>query len=235
MCRLLTGLLVVLAATQAAETARADGPIAVHLGGEIRPMTREVCAQKAVEAMGDKEKFPFAEITPDGNARGWNDKVAVFVLSSPTPNKDGIAIMVFAAGHDNDEVGRLRNTIRAHIVEALHNPKSPTRYCPEGDKPPPAPLALSWKSEQRPAINIVRHFEPAATLVLEKRGYATNSGGKTLIFGSLPDRMVAAFVWPTASAQTVQHCVIAASANGETSNTTANDVLGRIVRILHED
>ena len=39
----------------------ANDPVAFQMGGEIRKMTREVCAHKAVEAMGG-EKFTFAEV-----------------------------------------------------------------------------------------------------------------------------------------------------------------------------
>jgi hypothetical protein len=228
-CLLLAGALANVAAT-----ARADGPNALHVGAEVRRMTREVCAQKAVEAMGDKEKFLFAEVSPDGNARGWNEKTAVLVLSMPTPNKESIAYVVIACGSDSAEAERVRNAVRTHIADGPHNPKSPLRYGPEGDKLPPRPVSLSWKGEQRPAVNLARHFEPVALLVLEKRGFGTNSSNKTLVFGGMADRAVAAFMSPTASAQQVQYNVVTVMQDEDTGKALADDLLKQLTNVLYE-
>jgi hypothetical protein len=236
MNRCFASLLVLGVAGGLVNSARADGPIAIHLAAEARKMTREVCAQKAVEVMGEKEKFAFAEVTPDGNARGWNDKVSVLVLSMPTPSKELNAITVIVASYDNAEAERIRNVLRAHVFEAPHNPDAPTRVGPEkGEKLPPAPLKMQWKSAPRPALNVVRHFDTVATLVLEKRGFVTSISGKNLIFGGMQDGMVAAFLSPTTSALSVQFNVLTVTQDEEAGAALADDVLRRVVRVLFDD
>jgi hypothetical protein len=216
-----------------AGAARADGPHAMQVGADVRKMTREVCAQKAIEAMGVKEKFTFAEIMPDGNVRGWNDKTSMLVLIAQTPNKENVAFVVIAAGVA-DEAARLRDAIRTHIADGPHDPKVPARFAPEGAKVPPSPAPLCWKTQRRAGTNLLRFFDSAATVVLEKRGFTTNTSGKSLVFGGMPDRAVAMFLSPSPSALEVQFHVVAIIQDEDTGNRLAADLLGRIIDVLYE-
>src|SRR3974377_1216556 len=99
------GLLVAFSFCSAAQSRRAQAPYSMHVGGWPQNITREVCAHKAIAAMA-KEKFIHAEIDAEGNAWGYSDKTVVVVLSFHQP--DGINVINFAAGRDNDDAGRLR-------------------------------------------------------------------------------------------------------------------------------
>jgi hypothetical protein len=231
--RLVFGLTLALLAALA-PAARASEPVAMHVGGDVRTMTREVCARKAVEAMGVHEKFPFAEVTADGNARGWNDKTAVLVLALPTPAEDTIMILIVAAGKDNEQAARLRNVIRAHIFDGPLPANGPKRIAPKGVALPPCPVFLCWSTEERSAITLLRFFEAVATLVLEKQGFGTNSGGKDMIFGGFPGRAVVAFLSPLSTGVLARLNVIAATDDEETSRKLAKELLARIVKVIYE-
>src|SRR5262245_6825369 len=152
----------------------ADVPWALHWGGDVRPLTREACALKAVEAMGVKEKFVFAEVTEDGNARGWNERTAVVVVSFPQVGS-GVLVLVYAAGKDDAEAERLRNVVRAHVLDGPYNPDVPQRIGAEESDPKPKGPAIHVHSEKRTVISLLRFFEAAASIVLEKQGYRVGS------------------------------------------------------------
>jgi hypothetical protein len=215
--------------------ARANGPNSLHYGGDTRKMTREACAQKAVEAMGVKERFCFAEVTPDGNARGWSDKTAVLVLSAPTPVKENVFFLVIVAGKDNAEAERLRNVIRTHILDGPHDPGVPTRFGPEEGTAPPPPLALCLQGETRTIISPLRFFEAVASIVLEKRGFGTKAEGKMLVVGGNPQQMAAlAILTPTASGLSVRLNVVAITADKASAEDLAKELLQGMVKVFYE-
>jgi hypothetical protein len=218
----------------AAGSATAAEPVAMHVGGDVRKMTREVCARKAVEAMGVREKFPFAEVTEDGNARGWNGSTSVLVLSFPTPAADNIQILVIAAGKDDEEVGRVRNAVRAHIFDGPYDPDAPKRVGPASGALPPRAVCLCWKSEERSAVGPLRFFEPVASVVLEKQAFTTNIGGKNFVFGVFPGRSVATFVGSAATGVSARLNVVTATGDEDSGNKLATDLLARIVKVIYD-
>jgi hypothetical protein len=228
-----TVLVAAAALAGSAACARAGGPVALYVGGEVRKMTRAVCARKAVEAMGVREKFPFAEVTADGNARGWNDTNSVLVLSFPTPDAESILILVVAAGKADAETARLRDAVRAHVFDGPHDPNAPKRVAPEGG-PPAGAVRLGWKSEERGAINQLRFFEPVAALAFEKRGLGTNVGGKNLVFGAFAGGTTAAFLATTANAVSVRLNVVVATDDEDAGGKLAANLLAAITKMIYE-
>lgn len=213
---------------------RAQKPMGLYVGGAPVKLSREVCARKAVEVMGVKEKFLFAEVTPDGHAQGWTEKVTVLVLSFPTPDPERVLVMVVAAGTDQAETIRLRDAIRQHVFDGPDNPKTPARIGPDGSKIPARAITLSWKSEAKPATPILKHFNAVTALTLEKKGFATNTDGTTLVFGARPQSSVAAFLATTDNAQSYRINVVSAVPGNDPAEKLAEDLLSRIVKVLYE-
>jgi hypothetical protein len=213
--------------------ALAGESISLSVGFDNRKMTREECARKAVEAMGVREKLGFAEITDDGNAQGWNATAAVRVMSFPMPDAGRIYVVIIAAGHDQAETARVRLAVQAHVFDGPDDPKTPARI-PAAGTPPPRPFTLFYKSEERAALPVLRHFAPVAEVILEKKGYQTMAGSR-LVAGTLqPDRSVVTFLAPTVSTKLIRLNVVYATPGEEAGETTAEDVLGRIVNVLYE-
>jgi hypothetical protein len=225
-------LLATLVVIGVAPVTLAGEPISLSVGFDNRKMTREECARKAVEAMGVREKFGFAEVTGDGNAQGWNATSAVRVMSYPMPDDGRIYIVIAAAGHDQAETARVRQAVQAHVFDGPDDPKTPARI-PSGGTPPPCPVTLSYKSAERAANTVLRHFSPVAEVVLEKKGYRTQTGTR-LVAGTLPDRSVVTFLAPTASAVLMRLNVVYATPGEEAGDTTAEDLLSRILHVLYE-
>lgn len=227
-------LLTVAAVIAVGAAARADGPVAVAVGFDNRKMTREECARKAVEAMGAKEKFPWAETTKDGNAQGWNAKVAVQVLSYPMPDPERVYIVVITAGTDGPEAERVQQIVRAHVMDGTDNPNTPARIAPAGGAAPPRPVTLTCKSQEQSATNpVLKHFAAAATIVLEKKGYQTKAGSG-MVLGFFPDRSGVAFLAPTTKAISVRLNVAYATPGEEPGDKAADDLLNQIVKVLYE-
>jgi hypothetical protein len=233
MKRLLPFLLAAVVAPAVTAEARADGALGLSMGYDNRKMTREECARKAVEAMAAKHKFPFAEVTDDGNARGWNDKINVLVMSFPMPDPERVFVVVVAAGMEAAETERVRVAVMSHVCDGPYDPKAPTRVAPEGGKAPSQPCTLCWKSEERTVTNLLRHYVPAATIVLEKKGYQTKAG-PVVVLGFMPDRGVTAFLAPTATALSARFNVVVATPGEASGEKAAEDLLSRIVKVLYE-
>lgn len=230
MVRLVTALVV---AVLTAHAVRADGPITVSVGYDNRKMTREACSRKAVEAMGAKAKFPFAEVTADGNARGWDAKTTVAVLSFPMPDAERVFVMIVAAGGDAKQVERVRDVVKSHVFDGPYNPETPTRVAPPDGHIMPRPCTLCWKSEDRGAVNLLRLYDAAAAITLEKKGFQTHQvQGKVL--GASPTQGVVAFVAPTASAATARLNVVFATPGEESGEKTAEEILTRITKTLYD-
>ena len=211
---------------------RAEDPIAVHIGAWAQKTTREICGQKAVEAMGIKEKFLFAQVDEDGNARGYSATAAVVVLS--VPHQDGIWVGVVAASRNNAEAGRLRDAIRAHIAEGPHDPKVPKEIGkPDAKKKLEVP-ALAWRVKHRDANALLRFFEAIVCIVFEKQGFGTTTPGKWLVCGSSTDRMAIAFAVPGANALKVHLGVVVAGKEEEDCKQYSQALWKRIVDLLYE-
>lgn len=86
----------------------------LHLGWDSRRMSPAQASLKAVESMRDRENFIFAEA--NGNdAWGYDERSFVLVHSAPVD--DGSFIFVASFSTDNDEAGRLRNSIREDVFD----------------------------------------------------------------------------------------------------------------------
>jgi hypothetical protein len=225
-----TALAVVLAL---AASARANELIGMHMGGEARKMTRPECARRAVAAMG-KEGFAFAEVGEDGNARGWNAKTSVRVLTFDLPAGDTVLFLVVTASKDNAEAERLRTALRARICDDAADTDAPQRVAPEKDPPPAEPVFLACKQEERSLIPQLRLFEPVATLVVEKRGFGTNPGGRNTIFGGCPGTAVVTFVTPSSKGVSARLNTVVATFDANTSASLARKLLDDLVRMFYE-
>jgi hypothetical protein len=225
-------LLAALAVMGVAPVTFAGGPIFLSVGFDSRQMTRQECARKAVEAMRVREKFAFAEVTGDGNVQGWNATSAVRVMSYPMPDPGRIYIVIVTAGQNQAETERVHLAVRAHVFDGPDDPKIAARI-PTTGTPPPRPVTLFYQSEERDSHPVLRHFAPVAEVVLEKKGYHTKAGSR-IVMGALPDRSVVTFLAPTASTGRVWLGAVYAIAGEEPGETTAEDVLGRIAKVLYE-
>lgn len=228
MARLLAALLVVATCG----IARAQ-PIGVHVGAAPVKQSREAVARKAAAAMVS-EKFPYAEVTDDGNARGWDDKTAVHVYTYQTPDPDQTMVFVFAASTEDAEAARLRNAVRTHIFEGKDDPKTPKRTAPADGKVPAAPVSVCWKSEERTVTPVVKHFAPAASIVMEKRGWTTKPDGPLLVFGSGPTALAAAFIAPSSSGVAVKFNTVTATRGDKPAQKLTEELLAQVLKILYE-
>jgi hypothetical protein len=204
-------------------------------GRDVRKMTRQECALKAVEALTTKAKFPFAEVTEDGNARGWNGKMAILVLSFQTPDPERIGIMMVGAGAGGDgaEIHRTCLMVKDHICDGPANPKTPARVIPDDGKVPPAPCMMCWKSEERPTSGVLKFFDPAALICLEKKGYSGSTGGGITIAGG-PGSTMMMFLAPTTNGQTVRLNVVSATPGQDPAVKATEDMLSRLGKLLYE-
>ena len=230
MIRLLTALLVALVV---AGTARADGPVYMHLRASPANMTREACGRKAVAAMV-AEKFPYAEVTADGHARGWDDKTAVHIYSFQTPDPEQVMIYIFSASTIDTEALRLRNAIRTPIYEGKDDPKTPTRIVPADGTVPTPPVSICWKTEERAATPLVKHLLPAATIVLEKRGMTTQLQPPFLVLGVGAGGLTTVFVAPASNAVMVKFNTVTMTRGDKPAEKLAEDILSRVLKILYE-
>lgn len=230
MTRLASTMVATLAL---AATASAQGPLSLQYGGGPAKMTAEVAARKGVAAMV-AEKFPFAEVTADGNARGWNDKSAVLVLCWPTPDAEQSQVLVLAACGDVAEAERLRNAVRGHVFEGKNDPKTPKRVTPADGKTPPAPVSLFAKTEDRTATPLLKYFGPVASLVMEKMGMSTKPDSPIFVLGSSPSAMSAVVIGPSANALNVRLSVVTIAHGEKPAEKLAADILERVVKVLYE-
>ena len=230
MVRLTSAVLVLLAL---AASASAQVPLSIQYGGGPAKMSGEVAARKAVAAMV-AEKFPFAEVTADGHARGWSDRAAVFVLCHTSPDAERSQVLVVAACADASESGRLRDAVRAHVFEGKDDPKTPKRVAPADGKGPPAPATFFVKSEERTATPLLKHFAPVGCLAMEKLGMQTKPDGQILVQGSGPSAMGMVLLGPTANALNAKLSVVTITSGEKPSEKLAADILDRVVKVLYE-
>ena len=119
----------------------------IHMGADWRKMSVWDCKNKSAQAMQDNERFIHTDRT--GN-QTWGDNGRTFVLVSCNPINDSIYIVVAAAGDDNVEAERLRNSIRKHVFDA---PPPVARYPDHynsGSPPGPHVPAMHWGFDSRP-------------------------------------------------------------------------------------
>jgi hypothetical protein len=225
------GLFVTLGFCVASAPAWAQAPYSIHVGGWSQNITREACAHQAIAAMA-KEKFIHAEIDAEGNAWGYSDKTVVVVISFRQP--DGINVINFAASRDNDDAGRLRQLVRSYIQEATYDAKAPQHIGGEDDVRGASVPYLHWQVKNRNVIGVLRFFDSAVCILLEKKGLGSNICGKTLVMGGKPDQAVAAFLVPGPNAISVNVGVLAVNPSDETSRKVSRAFCKEIVKLLYE-
>jgi hypothetical protein len=201
--------------------------LAMHWGSDWRKMTREVCATKAVEAMGLKQNFISAEINSEGDVFGVTENAACVVYSVPL--RDGVEIYVVAAGKDSKEVERLRNAIRAHVFDGPYNPKVPRKIVTKDRKRRSAAPALHLGGDTRDLSRA--DFATAAKLSAQRQGMSPAVDTKTsTVSGARPDAEAVAFYLPLRPNRGYIS-VVAASYTSRTAeylrNTIREDVFGR--------
>jgi hypothetical protein len=227
--RALAGLLFVAAV---ASPANADPNVSVHLGAAVaRNMTRETCARKAVQLMA-KEHFLYAGVDKEGNVRGWSAKASVAVV--PLPNPDGVFFLVVAAGSDCAEAERLRNVIRAQLLEAPLDPNAPRlvgKVDPERRAKVPA---IRWRVRQQSLVRTMQYFAGGAGIVLEKEGINVAQSDNGFVLGA--GRGCVASVWtaPGPNALTVHLGGLAVGWDDATARQRADALCRAIVKLLYE-
>jgi hypothetical protein len=223
------GMIVVLTVCSLPGLARAQGK-AIHVGAWPQNITRETCAHQAMAAMA-KEKFVFAEVDDQGNVWGFTDKTAVAVLSFR--QVDGICAMVLAASLDNADADRLRNAIRTYIVEAPFEAEVSRRIGSADVKRAAGVPHLGWYFTQRSETKVLRFFDTAVSLLLEKRGLTTTLGGKGLVLACGPEQTLAAFALPGPNGVSVRFGALCAR-DDEAACDSARTITREVVKLLYK-
>jgi hypothetical protein len=228
-------LSVVFGIALAGSPARADEQFWLNSTLVVVKRDRGDLGRLTVDALTVKEKFPYAEASIDGSVKGWNDRVAVLVLSMPLANPEKTQVMIFTVGRDTTETNRLGNSIRDHLLTTnteLH--RGPTRVVPADGKIPTRPFAISWKSEDRIANPILRHFGKAAIIVLEKKGYRSEVKAPFVIGDADEMPMIMTFSVQRDIGGNTGFYVVAANSGETPADKLASEILSRITRILCE-
>jgi hypothetical protein len=222
----LTALTVFMLGMIAADSGAGE-PLAMHWGSDWRKMSRQVCATKAVDAMGNKENFIAAEINSDGDVFGYTENAAAAVYTVPL--RDGVEIYVVVAGQDTKEVERLRNAIRAHVFEGPYNGKVPAKIVTKNAKRKSAAPALQLGGDTRALTRA--DFSLCATTSMQRQGMlAAAQGAAGTVAGAKTGAEAAAFYLETKPG-TGYISVIAASYNAHEAehlrNTIREDIFSK--------
>ncbi len=231
MLRIISAMLV---AAALAGPARADGLVTMHMCSLSVKSPREACARRAVAALA-AEHFPFAEIMADGNVQGWDGKSTVLVQSFHRPDADDVFVVVSAASIEDPEAIRLVDVIRTHLTSAKSDGQdTPSRIAPADGKVPPRVVSLCWRSEEKTATELLRHFPPAASIVLEKCGMKCQVKPPLFVWGASASGFVTVYLAPTRTSVSVRLNVVTAVRGEVPSERLAKDILSRIVSILYD-
>jgi hypothetical protein len=208
----------------------------LHIKDGTYKGSRQAGGHLAVQALAAVEKFPFAEIMADGNVRGWDEKNEALVLFLSTPEPDRFQVIALTTSKTPEEASRLGVAIVTHLATAKEDPKNPDRIAPKDGKLPARPTTLTWKSEERASTPIIRFFNTAAAIAMEKKGFGTQYDDKRapVVFGATQERQMVAFLGRTAKSQTMGIHVVTATLGEDTSDKLATDVLSKIVNTLFE-
>jgi hypothetical protein len=188
-----------------------------------------------VQSLAVNEKFPYAEVTADGNVRGWSDRSEALVLFFPTPEPDRFQVIALTTSNTPEEAARLGVAIVAHVSSTADDPKNPTRVVPKDGKLPARPTTLTWKSAEHAATPVLRYFGTASALVLEKKGFSTQAPPTApLAFGMTKEKQVVAFLGTTAKGHTCGIHVVVATVGDETAEKLTDDILAQVVKMLFD-
>jgi hypothetical protein len=170
--------------------------LAIYWGAPWRQMSAKECLARAIEILGNKEKFILAETVFGHNEQnavfGHNEKVAVLVF--PVPGGDGSFIHILVSGQDAREVQRMRSTIEAQIADG-----PPPRDVPawigtqSPDRQSQAPVLQLGIGRRR--FEVIR-FADAAVTALRRQGLDVHLDGLTAVAGFKGNRAAIAFYAP---------------------------------------
>jgi hypothetical protein len=231
MCPFGVGLLVALFINPPAGSPPTGQSYAVHVGSWPQKITREVCAQKAMAAMA-RQSFLCAGVDADGNAWGFTATTAVMVVSFRY--LDGVQVVLVAAGRDNGDAERLRNLLRSEISDAPLDADSPSRIGDPDTKRGPDVPYLCCHLEQRSLINLLRFFDTASCILLEKHGLNTNIHSKCLVFAGMQDMVVTTFLGGGPNGVSANLGVVTASPSAGTAQEFSRTLCRELVKLLYE-
>lgn len=209
-------------------------PISIHFHSQFVKADRDAVALRAVDALANKEKFAAAEVLSDGNVFGWNDKASALVIIQPF--RDGVHFSLFVAGRDNEEAGRLRNAIRGHLLASGPTADVPRSVRREDGVPKP-PVALKHGADSRNATPILRFFQPAGFIVMEKHGLSPSDAGMPntpTAFGGSATRMAAAFALPGPNEIGVRIYSVVAAADDDEADRLQRAIRQDMLKVLFE-
>ena len=208
----------------AKEPSGSGSPIAMHVGGGWRKMSREACAIKAVEAMGIQEHFIQAEVDDAGDAWGMNENATVLVKS--VCQGDGVYIYVVAASEDSKQAERLRNAVRQHVFDGPYRANVPKRIrTSDANRRAVAP-AMQWGGEERSSSLGI--FGNVAEDALKRYALQVTKDGTELILGSSPSSAAVAFYVKGAAENSGYIGVVAASGTCQDATRLCNSIRSTI-------
>ena len=207
------------------------GPYTIHIGGDFRRVDRESCARKAVEAMA-KAKFIRAEIDKDGNAWGHDEKSFAQVIT--LPYKDGVHILIFVAGSDATYTDGIRSALRTHVSDGPFDPDSPKQVASDDASRKPCDLKRRWGMEQRPTLSLLRYFQPAAAVVMEKQGLGSQQAAGMAVLGGGGHGVMATFALPGPNEVNVYVGTIAFSTDDAEADRLQSVVRTGLLKFLYD-
>jgi hypothetical protein len=223
-------IVALLAAIVAGSIVHATEPVSVHAGGDFGKMSREECQAKALDALRE-QKFPHAEIAADGTVVGRNAKSTVLVFGFPY--RDGVVALVAAASKDNAEAERLRTAIRDSVLDASHeadaNSIKQVKHAEVKND-----FSVHYAVTKHGFLPVVRFFDVAAAIAMEKHGLQTSAASKMMVFGGNSAGGVAAILVPGANEVSVQLLVIGVSADEKEAERLQKTVSAEVMKVLLE-
>jgi hypothetical protein len=142
--------------------------------------------------------------------------------------------LVIAASPDNAEAERLRNAVRACLLDGQPAPDGPQRFgAPDPGRQGPGPV-LRWHVEQRPAVATLHYFEGAASIILVKQGYSPGHSERALVMGRGPGGAVILFAVPGPTSLTANVGVLVVGDGGDTAGQLAKSLCRSLIALLFE-
>jgi hypothetical protein len=209
---------------------RAGDQIGIYAGGDFCKMTQKQCQAKALDALREN-KFPHAEITPDGYVVGRNAKATVMVFGFPY--RDGVVALVAAVGKEKEEAERLRNVVRDSVLDPAHEADTDSiKQAVHAEVT--NGLGVRWTVAKHEFLSTVRFFDAAAAIVMEKKGLHTSAPTKMMVFGGYADNGVVAVLVPGTNEVYVQVLVIGVSADEKEAERLQKTVSAELMKVLFE-
>ena len=213
----------------------AQAPFTIHTGLGFAKATREECALTAVHLLGAEEDFIHVEVMPDGNAYGWNESMAVLVVTNRY--RDGVRFCVTTVSRDNTASERVRNLVRDQLASSTPLRGSARTYDAADEARESTAITLQWATVSRTASPILKYFVPAAFIAAEKQALHASNGGLANVpaaFGADANRTVFALLLPGPNEIGAQLCVIAAAEDRDEAERLKSVIMTDVLKILFE-